>query len=95
MELMDREIKAMDRYKSVVPKDVVYNKGYIIVRNVPHNKYVEKVNSGEHAEYTLSGNISIRLSAITTFMEQEKLSEFDYRNYDLYPEIGEILDNYR
>lgn len=84
-------VKVMNNDKDHIPRNVSFNHGKIIVNNVPHQKKIYPHYDQQHIEYYLSGSVDYILSAITEYMEENGLSEFDFKDYIHYPEIEQKL----
>ncbi|KIV52284.1 hypothetical protein AM501_02405 [Aneurinibacillus migulanus] len=93
MAVMEKEQIAM-KNSNEVPMDVTYFNGSLIVANVPHKKYVELTPDGDYIEYAIRGSVSLRLSAITEYMQENDIAYFDYSDYHKYPEIESKITRY-
>lgn len=80
--------------RNEVPKDLSFNQGSLIIKNVPHTQHITTTSNDNYIEYTMRGSVSLRLSAITEYMEKKQLPLFNYNDYDKFPEIQQLLMEY-
>lgn len=72
---------------------ISYNNGALTVANV---KYVTHYSDNGIEEYkVIPGSVSLRLSAVTDYMQENEMEYFDFNDYDNYPEIEERINALR
>jgi hypothetical protein len=83
MAVLERELH-MQKGK-VIEKQITFNHGAITIQKVPH---LARENQGM-TDYYLPGSVSLKISAIAEYMEDNCLSCFNYADLRDFPEIEE------